>query len=42
MGLPMPLLRLLIQMEMECTTECVGTHGGRLPQIGKVQQAVTM
>ena len=33
-------LRLLIRMEMGCMTECVGTHGGRLQQIGKVQQGV--
>ena len=41
MDLPMPPLRLLIRMEMGCMTECVGTHGGRLQQIGKVQQGVT-
>ena len=41
MDLPMPPLRLLTRMEMGCMTECVGTHGGRLQQIGKVQQGVT-
>ena len=40
MDLPMPPLLLLIRMEMGCTTECVGTHGGRLQQIGKVQPGV--
>ena len=32
-------LRLLIQTEMECTTSVL-EHGGRLQQIGKVQQGV--